>query len=88
MVKKTPDICPYCGHVILDDDQEYCDYCGMDIEKEEVPDKKASRTCLGIIGTAFFFLFCWLSTSLRGNNSICRIPLLLQRKLAQGSISG
>ena len=45
------ETCPYCGHIILDDDKEYCDYCGMDIEKEEVPDRKASGSCLGSIGT-------------------------------------
>lgn len=51
MAKRNPEICPYCGHVILDDDQEYCDYCGMDIEKVEVPDKKASGSCLGSVGS-------------------------------------
>ena len=57
MAKRNPEICPYCGHVILDDDQEYCDCCGMDIEKEEVPDKRASDSCLGGIGTVLLFIF-------------------------------
>ena len=46
-MKRNPDICPYCGHVIVDDDQEYCDYCGMDIEKEEVEDNTKHGSCLG-----------------------------------------
>ena len=55
MTKKIPEICPYCGHVILDDDQEYCDYCGSDIEKEEIPDnKKSAGSCLGVLMTVFF----------------------------------
>lgn len=46
-MKRNPDVCPYCGHVIVDDDQEYCDYCGMDIEKEEVPENTKHGACLG-----------------------------------------
>lgn len=54
-MKKNPEICPYCGHVILDDDQEYCDYCGSEIEKEEVPDhSNSSGSCLGSIGVIIF----------------------------------
>lgn len=48
MARKNPDICPYCGTVILDEDQEYCDGCGMEIEKEDIPEKQpAFRSCLG-----------------------------------------
>ena len=53
---RNPEICPYCGHVILDDNQEYCDYCGMDLEKEDVSEKKASGSCLGGIGTILFVI--------------------------------
>lgn len=62
MAKKNPEICPNCGHVILDDDQEYCDYCGMEIEKEEVPGKKQSGSCLGSLCTLALvvFLIIWL----------------------------
>ena len=57
MVKKNPEICPYCGHVILDDNQEYCDYCGSDIEKEEVQEnRKSSGPCLGSIGTLLLII--------------------------------
>lgn len=57
MAKKNPEICPYCGHVILDNDQEYCDWCGMDIEKEETHDKQAaSGSCLGSIGTLLLLI--------------------------------
>ena len=33
MAKADTEICPYSGHVILDDDQEYCDWCGSEIKK-------------------------------------------------------
>lgn len=57
MAKKNLEICPYCGHVILNDDQEYCDFCGMEIEKEYVQDnEKPSGSYLGGIGTALFII--------------------------------
>ncbi len=55
--KKNPEICPCCDHVIFDDDQEYCNWCGMNIEKEEILDnKKSSGSCLGNIGTVLFII--------------------------------
>lgn len=56
MARRNPEICPYCGHVILDDDQDYCDYCGTDIEKENLPDRASSGSCLGSIGTVLFII--------------------------------
>ncbi|SMC43402.1 hypothetical protein SAMN06297397_0941 [Aristaeella lactis] len=58
-MKRNPEICPYCCHVILDDDQEYCDYCGMDIE-EEVPGEKASGSCFGSIGTFILVILLFI----------------------------
>ena len=55
-MKHNQGICPYCGHVFIDDNQEYCDYCGMDIEKDEVTNKKDSGSCLGSIGTVLFVI--------------------------------
>ena len=63
-MKRNPDICPYCGHVILDDDQEYCDYCGMDIEKEEISSKESSGSCLGSLGIVILIILlivCFLA---------------------------
>ena len=53
MAKKNPDFWDVCGCPILDDDQEYCDNCGAEIEKEEVPDSKSSSG----LGFVYLILF-------------------------------
>lgn len=42
-MKKNLELCPYCSHVILDDNQKFCDYCGYEVEKYKFPDRKASH---------------------------------------------
>ena len=55
MSKKNPLFCPYCGHMILDDKQKYCLFCGSRIKPKETRDKKAETNPPGCLGVILFF---------------------------------
>ena len=48
MSMKDSFICPYCGGVIPDDEQEYCVWCGADLREKQTA-KSAGSGIGGIV---------------------------------------